>query len=84
MNGRPSNLTEIEVESDHDATVLGSSLEYLAVRQIAVSGIPHMNCVMTLRSQPLGDCRRQIHVEEEAHPGASSRNYFLARQPCRI
>jgi hypothetical protein len=62
------DLAEIEIECHDDPTVFGGPNEDFAIRQIAVSSLPHMDRVMSFGPQPIRYCRRQIHVEKKAHP----------------
>ena len=49
--------------------------------KVIPGGIAKVDGVVTLRSQPLRHRRRQVHIEEEAHPTVSGRYDLLARQP---
>ena len=76
--------TEIEVKRHNHTLIDCGPFKDCIIRQSTKTGIHDMNSVMPFAAEPFRQNRRKVHVEQETHSSASSRDHLLPGQPSRI
>lgn len=85
MTGRAGhNLTKVEIGRQQDSSAPCCLSKNPMIACMVETDLEDMNRVVPRVSQPLGDPRREVRVDEKAHGAASGGDHLVSCEPSRV